>query len=511
MGRVNGGMIRRGAGRRYRSRALYWLRAAGEPAKQGRSPQLSWRGGAVLAFALAASAPALAQEDEQESLWYLVEVLIFADPDPSAARQEEWEPQPELAYPEQWHRLAVPPELFGEYEGALGDGDGGGYRGDSGGGYRGDGNPPRHSRDSFLQSQGNPDASGYGGYGGGGYGGDNGFGGADGYGGDGAYGNYGFYRGHGGTAGRFRFDGDDGEDEDGEDGLGGAGDSSERSGVGDSDEAAEADGLSAAEDPADLTDADGSALPLLPDPPVPFQLLAGTPDFLALEERFIDAGLSVLYQGSWIQPRWGESLPLLISGGQLRGIWPELQGSLKLRFENKLYRIDAALWLNTDGGYLPRNWQMPPPPPPPDYVLENRAAGNWPGGEASSAQPWGGGAQPPPSGTQPQPNGTSPWPGGAQSWPGGAQPPSTGASSWGNAPETGDYLWRHAVTLNRNIRMRDGEWHYIDHPMLGMVIRATSYEPPEPEPEPEIPYPDADAELNPANEPSPPAEFPPLN
>ena len=38
-------------------------------------------------------------------------------------------------------------------------------------------------------------------------------------------------------------------------------------------------------------------------------------------------------------------------------------------------------------------------------------------------------------------------------------------------PEGPLYPWRHAVTLKQERRMRSTEIHYIDHPMLGVVVK----------------------------------------
>ncbi len=35
------------------------------------------------------------------------------------------------------------------------------------------------------------------------------------------------------------------------------------------------------------------------------------------------------------------------------------------------------------------------------------------------------------------------------------------------------YPYRHAVLLDQTRRMRSGEIHYIDHPLLGVIIKFT--------------------------------------
>jgi hypothetical protein len=43
------------------------------------------------------------------------------------------------------------------------------------------------------------------------------------------------------------------------------------------------------------------------------------------------------------------------------------------------------------------------------------------------------------------------------------------------------YPYRHAVALQQKRRMRSKEIHYIDHPMLGLIIKFTPLRSPEPE------------------------------
>lgn len=45
-------------------------------------------------------------------------------------------------------------------------------------------------------------------------------------------------------------------------------------------------------------------------------------------------------------------------------------------------------------------------------------------------------------------------------------------------PEAGDedpfvYPWRHAITQRQARRMRSNEIHYIDHPIIGVVVKIT--------------------------------------
>lgn len=152
-----------------------------------------------------------------------------------------------------------------------------------------------------------------------------------------------------------------------------------------------------------------------------------------------------LFHETWIQPVLEENraLPLVMDqSGDLQN-WPRLQGSVKLHISRYLH-IETNLWLNTHGEYLPGEWRMPPPPlGPPSLVVEK--------------------PEPELELTEPE-----------------SSPYYVTAEDDGLEPaleveeETGPiYPWRHAVLLQQKRRMRSNEVHYIDHPLLGVVIKLT--------------------------------------
>ena len=160
---------------------------------------------------------------------------------------------------------------------------------------------------------------------------------------------------------------------------------------------------------------------------------------------------STLFHRSWLQqvPKQADSLPIVIDRSGDSGQWPRLQGSVTLHLSRYLH-LETNLWLNTPGDYLPGNWQMPAPPlGPPSLIIE----------DLSSPEPL----------------------------PGMAAYEDTAAAAVEAAgpgevvEETGEeiveegpvYPWRHAVLLQQKRRMRSNEVHYIDHPLLGIVIKIT--------------------------------------
>ena len=133
------------------------------------------------------------------------------------------------------------------------------------------------------------------------------------------------------------------------------------------------DGHVGAARPRDPSVAAGAADPDAP-PPLP-------PAFTRLPTRALpayrlvrDSGYEVLWHEAWVQPlaAQDEAVPLLLdrAGDPDRAPWPRLQGSVRLYLSRYLH-LETALWLNTEGSYLPDGWRAEAPPlAPPSLVLE---------------------------------------------------------------------------------------------------------------------------------------------
>ncbi len=155
-----------------------------------------------------------------------------------------------------------------------------------------------------------------------------------------------------------------------------------------------------------------------------------------------------LFHETWLQPMAGEldSIPIIVdrSGDQLG--WPRLQGSVRLYLSRYLH-LETNLWLNTSGTYVPGSWSMPAAPlgpasliviePAPEIELENESVSAYSGSLFGDA-----------AGIDQQPLDA-------------------------NEPVGPVYPWRHAVALVDKRRMRSEEVHYLDHPMLGLVVKLT--------------------------------------
>lgn len=158
-----------------------------------------------------------------------------------------------------------------------------------------------------------------------------------------------------------------------------------------------------------------------------------------------------LFHETWVQPmvEQGRTLPIIIDRSGDTEAWPRLQGSVKLYLSRYLH-LETNLWLNTSGSYLPQGWDMPaaplgtksltiiyPPEPEPDPELETDL--------------------------EPEPIDTGFF----------APLEEQTAEQEILEPQGPVYPWRHAIALQQKRKMRSTEVHYIDHPMLGVVVKTT--------------------------------------
>jgi acyl carrier protein phosphodiesterase len=161
----------------------------------------------------------------------------------------------------------------------------------------------------------------------------------------------------------------------------------------------------------------------------------------------------VLWHESWLQVlRNGDEPPaLLVQTGEARGRYPLLQGSIRL-YAGRYLHLETRLWLNTDGSYLDGDWPMSPPPPPPEVTDK-------------AAQPSEFRVQLGPDWASPRPIDTAAplvdMPAGLEGW---------------LADAGVDYPWRHAIPIEQRRRMRSGELHYVDHPLVGILVMVTPWE-----------------------------------
>lgn len=157
-----------------------------------------------------------------------------------------------------------------------------------------------------------------------------------------------------------------------------------------------------------------------------------------------------LFHQTWLQPMRDENsaLPIVLDRSGDTRQWPRLQGSVKVYLSRYLH-IETDLWMNTTGNYLPGQWAMPPAPLGPPSLLLIEPEPSLLVAAASDART---------SKPQPAPADST------------DQTPPLADSGMSLEPV---YPWRHAVRFTEKRRMRSNEVHYLDHPMLGVVVKLT--------------------------------------
>jgi hypothetical protein len=224
-------------------------------------------------------------------------------------------------------------------------------------------------------------------------------------------------------------------------------------------------------------DTETSEEELPPPRPTPFTALPEDIRELSTAARTLSrSGRSrVLFHQSWNQPvaEQGQALPIVLDDSGNNNHWSELQGSVLLYISRYLH-IETNLWRNTDGRYLHRQWRMAPAPlGPPAVIIERAALLEIPEGlDVADGAPvltenvafLSGEAR-----ITDLPN----------------EALNTDLSDDALIKDLADealntelslepvYPYRHAVLMQQQKRMRSNEVHYIDHPLLGLVIKIT--------------------------------------
>ena len=253
-------------------------------------------------------------------------------------------------------------------------------------------------------------------------------------------------------------------------------------------------------------------------------------EFADQAQALRDRGQRILFHSAWWAPlREGDSpLPLVVdrTADPDTDSWPELQGSVHL-YRSRYLHIELDLWLNTLGSYLPPGWRMEPAPLPqpslrgatpdgqpfdpwnpppmlntgPDTALtgaDERPGNPAPRGERFSSgddrfsmeggrvsNDGGrvsarGGRLSTDGGRVSAGDGRLSTDGEGLSIGGEGLPAATdtafaaGALAAGNEDTiaTGaPWPWKHAIVHRQARRMRSNEVHYLDHPVIGVVVK----------------------------------------
>ena len=157
-----------------------------------------------------------------------------------------------------------------------------------------------------------------------------------------------------------------------------------------------------------------------------FSILAPNARMLNLQANTLSKGsYSLLYHQAWRQMIYGRKTNIAISGGKKFNGHQELEGSIALSV-GQFLRIQTNLWLTQ---FVPAGTNITHPAP-----------------------------------THPTP---------ALKWPALPSMPNT-SNSEGDKPN--GYLINRIVKLNQERSMRSNEVHYIDHPLLGIIVKIVPVE-----------------------------------
>ena len=182
----------------------------------------------------------------------------------------------------------------------------------------------------------------------------------------------------------------------------------------------------------------------------------------------------ILFHESWWSPMADrpETMPLVIdrSGDPDIVNWPALQGSMTL-YRSRYLHIDVNVWLNTMGEYLPEGWRIDAPPVTDPTVAAATLSGE-------PMDPWT--TQEPfvlpsflePTMTAIDTSGLIEETPSVDLESARSSDPRSGSEDAENPDEEAEaYPWHHAITHQQARRMRSGEIHYLDHPIIGVIVQ----------------------------------------
>lgn len=208
-------------------------------------------------------------------------------------------------------------------------------------------------------------------------------------------------------------------------------------------------------------------------------------EFRAQARTLRRRGQRVLFHETW----WSrlreddEAIELAVDRGADPDVdtWPELQGSVRL-YRSRYLHIEVDVWLNTLATYFPEGWRIEAPPLPRPSVVPRTLSG-------VDINPWApvtplpevgryGTRRPEDATAAAIPMGVEP-----SGAPGRYQPRAdsedTGAAGLIGAASDAElasekakvYPWHHAIRHVQSRRMRSAEIHYLDHPVIGVIVR----------------------------------------
>lgn len=153
------------------------------------------------------------------------------------------------------------------------------------------------------------------------------------------------------------------------------------------------------------------------------------------------------FSAAWVQPNDAEPQALIVDAWLGTSAWPELQGTLRIDIK-ETPELSTNLWLNTNGAYMPDNFNASAPPEPGTRLTIIEAP-------VQASEP----APPDEAVFIDMSTGLS-----KQA---DALPTDEPIAAFDNRPI--DWGWRHSIALKESRPLREGYIRYIDHPALQVI------------------------------------------
>jgi len=192
---------------------------------------------------------------------------------------------------------------------------------------------------------------------------------------------------------------------------------------------------------------DSSLLKAPPALPTAFEKLSLEMLIQGLESLEKASSQTPAFSAAWVQPNDAEPQALIVDSWLGTSAWPELQGTLRIDIK-ETPELSTNLWLNTNGGYMPDNFNASAPPDPGTRLTIIEA---------------------PVQASEPTPPDEAVF-----------VDMSTGLSIQADSQATEqaiapfenrpiDWGWRHSIALKESRPLREGYIRYIDHPALQVI------------------------------------------
>lgn len=192
---------------------------------------------------------------------------------------------------------------------------------------------------------------------------------------------------------------------------------------------------------------DNSLVKAPPALPTAFEKLSLEMLIQGLESLEKASSQTPAFSAAWVQPNDAEPQALIVDAWLGTSAWPELQGTLRIDIK-ETPELSTNLWLNTNGAYMPDNFNASAPPEPGTRLTIIEAP-------VQASEP----APPDEAVFIDMSTGLS-----KQA---DALPTDEPIAAFDNRPI--DWGWRHSIALKESRPLREGYIRYIDHPALQVI------------------------------------------